>query len=287
MNAARILWVILALAACAVGRAAASSSGDPALIALVEEPYDIYGDVPVRLAQLEEALAQKNDARAVFAAVYRLITEEAVAAINDGSFKDPDWTAAFLLVFANLYRQALLDYECGRLDEVPEAWIVAFDAARSEDVTVFQHALLGIHAHINRDFPFAIAKVTPPEDRARRYPDYLATNRFLISTIQDVEELLGTVYDENLGELDAALGTFDESLLRIVLSRWRLRAWQTAALFDGNEPEWVQRFAAAWLDRTTGRAARSIRGSRKMVTVPVFPKVSQLTVRRECQGPQQ
>jgi hypothetical protein len=260
----RVLCIVRALVACAYCDATSLTAGDPELIALLENEYLSYDAVPEHFSELEAALAQKDDPREIFAAIYRLITEDAVEAIEDGYFDDTEWTAAFLLAFANLYRQAFLDYECGRLEAVPGAWIVAFDAAKSGNVTVFQHAVLGIHAHINRDIPYAIAAVTPAKDRARRFPDYLATNRFLVSTIQDAEALLATVYAGRLGELDAVLGGFDESLLRIVLTGWRLRAWRNAALFDGSQPEWVEGFAAGLLDRTTSRFARTIRsGTRK------------------------
>ena len=248
------------LTACAVSQADPAPGGDAELIALLEDPYVAYEDVLFGFGKLEEALAERDDARVVFAAVYRTITEDAVAALADGYFDNSEWTSAFLLAFANLYRQAFFDYESGRLDEVPQAWQIAFDAAKSEEVSVFQHALLGIHAHINRDFAFAIAEVTPPEERAKRYPDYLATNRFLLTTIGNVEELLGTIYDPDLGALDDALAGFDESLLAAVLTQWRMRAWRTAALFDGSRPPWVERSAAAVLNRITGQRAQMIRG---------------------------
>ena len=260
MSFARAFLTLLMFAACAASQASPVPVGDAELIALVENPYLTYEEVLTGFGELEGALDERGDARVVFAAVYRTITEDAIAAIDDGYFDNPEWTRAFLLAFANLYREAFLDYESGRLDEVPEAWQIAFDAAKSDGVSVFQHALLGIHAHINRDFPFAIAEVTPPEDRARRYPDYLATNRFLLTTIQNVEELLGTIYDPELGALDDALAGFDESLLAAVLSKWRLRAWRTAALFDGSRPPWAKRAAAAVLNRITGQRAHLILG---------------------------
>ncbi|MCC6486555.1 MAG: hypothetical protein IT364_03580 [Candidatus Hydrogenedentes bacterium] len=263
MSPAHAFHALFVCAICVSSQAGSAPEGDVELIALVEEPYFTYEDVLAGFGELEGALAERDDARVVFAAVYRTITEDAIAAIDDGYFDNPDWTRAFLLAFANLYREAFLDYESGRLDEVPEVWQVAFEAAKSDRVSVFQHALLGIHAHINRDFPYAIAEVTPPEDRAKRYPDYLATNRFLLTTIQDVEALLGTIYDTDLGSLDAALGPFDESLLAAVLSQWRMRAWRTAALFDGSRPPWVQHAAAAVLERITAQRARLIAGGSK------------------------
>lgn len=268
MSAAHAFRALLLSAVCASSQADAAPEGDAELIALVADPYLTYEEVLTGFGGLEDALAERGDARVVFAAVYRTITKDAIAAIDDGYFDNPEWTRAFLLAFANLYREAFLDYESGRLDEVPEAWQIAFDAAKSDEVSVFQHALLGIHAHINRDFPFAIAEVTPPEDRAKRYPDYLATNRFLLTTIQGVEELLGTIYDPDLGALDDALVGFDESLLAAVLTQWRLRAWRTAALFDGSRPPWVERAAAALLDRIAGQRAHLILGGSRRSPLP-------------------
>ncbi len=216
-----VLWL------CACTASSAYGAADSELLALTQSPYVSLPDFSDRLVQLESALKERNDPRAIFASMYVVLTENGAAAIDRGDFEDGEWVASFVVAFGNLYRQAFYEYESGNLDGVPPPWIVAFDAAATDDVTVFQHAFLGIHAHINRDVPYAIAAVTPPCDRARRFRDFARTNDFVVASIDIVEDAV-VAYDTDLGDLDARLNRADEKLLKQVLSFWRFRAWYRA-----------------------------------------------------------
>ena len=171
--------------------------------------------------------------------------------------------AAFVVAFGNLYRQAFYEYESRNFDAVPPPWVIAFDAAAADEVTVFQHAFLGIHAHINRDVPYAIAEVTPPCDRARRFRDFARTNEFVVASIDVVEDAV-VEYDADLGNLDARLNRADEKLLKQVLSFWRFRAWHRAGTV-ASLPEGAARdLYGALLNELTRRQAIWARDSEAM-----------------------
>jgi len=256
MDIKRMFSVLLFLVPSAASHAGSPPVGDPQILALVETEYISLEDFRNRLSLLEDALMNRQDTRAIFAGMYVVLTENAIQTIEDGVYDDPDWTEQLMVAFGNLYREAFLNFEMGRLDRVPEVWRVVFEANQADEITVFQHGLLGVHAHINRDLPFAIAQVTPPEEREARYADYLRTNAMVVNSTQDVEELVASMYAPALGEVDVALGDFDENLLERVVSAWRRRAWLNARLFDGSRPPWLQSFAAAYLDYSTARRAQ-------------------------------
>jgi hypothetical protein len=241
-------------------------SGDTELVALTQSKYTSVEDFADRLVRLEQVLHERNDPRAIFAAMYVVLTENGIESIDSGYFEDGEWVGAFMVAFGNYYRQAFFDYECGKLDRVPRPWRVTFDAAAADEVTVFQHGLLGVHTHINRDMAYAVADVTPPRERARRYADFVRTNDFIVASIDEVENA-AVAFDSDLGVLDARLGALDEKVLKHVLSRWRFRAWREAATVD----LWRQRpagpFVAALRDHITGRQAELFRDSDALVAL--------------------
>lgn len=257
----RAFCLLALLLAGQVSRAQDLQSGDPEVVSLLEAEYTSLDDFCDRLTRLEKLLAGRGDPRAIFAAMYRVLTEKAIRSMEEGFFDDPEWTQRFVVSFGNLYRVAFLEHETGHADRIPGAWRIAFDAVDDDRITVFQHAILGIHAHINHDLAFALAEVTPPGERARRFHDYTLTNRFLIGSVDDVEAILASAFDSELGALDDDLGGLDEALLRRLLSRWRNNAWRLSALFDGSRSPLQEEFYAALLDRLTARRARYLLGS--------------------------
>lgn len=262
-----LLLVVTTLTAFGHSAAAcAGTTGDSELISLVEAEYASLPDFDDRLARLELVLADRNDPRAIFAAMYVVLTRNARSRIEDGYFADGQWVAAFMVAFGNYYRQAFFDYETGNLERVPGPWRVSFDASKSGGVTVFQHAILGIHAHINRDMAYAIADVTPYRERSRRLPDFVRTNRFIVESIDEVEDAVAS-YNPDLGALDAQLNRQDEKLLKQTLSRWRFRAWREAAYVYAGGNAVAAGLLDAYRNHATARQAVYLRDSYALFVV--------------------
>ncbi|HRI88204.1 MAG TPA: DUF5995 family protein, partial [Candidatus Hydrogenedentes bacterium] len=202
--------------------------------------------------------------------------------IDAGHFDDGQWVAAFMVAFGNLYRQAFLDYESGNLDKVPATWRVTFDAAIENNSSVFQHALMGIHSHINRDMAYALAAVTPVNERAGRFADFVRTNDFIVASIDPVENAVAQ-FDSALGMLDAQLGGIDERLLEKTLTQWRFRAWRLAATIDLTGNTQSGQFFSAYLDHIAEKRAVRIRDARPLYELGNnSPKASLAVVRRWC-----
>ena len=74
--------------------------------------------------------------------------------IKNGYFEDAERMEKLDVIFANRYLNAYSTFTKG---SISNCWQTAFDAAKNDKLTVFQHLLLGINAHINLDLGIAAA----------------------------------------------------------------------------------------------------------------------------------
>lgn len=234
-------------------------TGAETVEALTNDPFVSAYDILSRYESILGVMEAENDDRQVFMAMILVTTQQAARAIDEGFFEDPEWIEAFLLDFNNRYRAALWNSETGHDERVPEAWRVAFDAAKDPDVSVFTQAILGIHAHVNYDLAFSVAAVVPREDRAWRFQQFVSTNEFLLSAVDAVEDAVSR-YDPFLALLDELLGRFDEWILDLTLTEWRFNAWRAAANLDPEDTPWRRLLHAGLLEWRAGLQARVLRG---------------------------
>lgn len=223
----------LALAALALTPVAAAPATPPPQGAcvnqttanLVATPYRTPDQALRQFLCLERHFVARGDRRAIFTSIYVVTTRNIGAAIESGQFHDPRWAAGYLVAFANLYRQALWDYEGGAIAAVPRAWRVAFDSARRGANLIVQDAMLGVNAHVTRDLPHALAATDLGPDRALRHADHTAINDVLNASEDEVLTRLGRLYAPQLRQLDERFGALDETLLGLAWRVARERAW--------------------------------------------------------------
>ena len=98
-------------------------------------PYQTIDDAVNGLAALETRYRALKDRRAIFLTLYGVVSSEMRARVRRGAFEDNAWVERYTVAFANLYREALESYEAGRLDGVPKAWRLCFDAAEARGKT--------------------------------------------------------------------------------------------------------------------------------------------------------
>jgi hypothetical protein len=126
--------------------------------------------------QFEQRLAElppQAASRRVFLATYLRTTRAVGAAVDDGSFEDPEWVEQWDVVFAGYYLRAHDAQLAGRRDAVSRPWRAAFDAPA--DLPALRQVLLGINAHINYDLPQALLDMIEPD--GFRDPAVLARRR--------------------------------------------------------------------------------------------------------------
>ena len=205
------------------------------LLPLIEEPYASVEGALARLTALEEVLLEAGDRRVIFLSIYVDTTRAVDESLEAGFFLDNEWIADLTVVFANFYRQAFLDFECGELQRVPEAWQIAYETTLSGEASVLQAAALGINAHINHDLAEAVYQVSIDPFRVLRHLDYTAIDLILANLTDSV-------------------------LVVLILARLRETAWRFGVkLTDAPSPEHRQ-FVLSVVDEYSAALARRISG---------------------------
>jgi hypothetical protein len=206
----------------AVGR------GDPAVVSLVEEPFTSVEEAYRKLRELERLFRTRGDRRAVFLTVYARVTREVAAGIERDEFGDPAWVADYLVTFADFYRRALLDFETGDVESVPDAWRLFFRATAASDALVVQCAVLGINAHVNYDLALALREVGIDRDRASKYRDHRRINEILWRLVDETLDRLAETYAPGIATFADLTGPVGEWVWYLALALGREGAWWIA-----------------------------------------------------------
>lgn len=190
--------------------------------------YATLDDVVAGLAAWEEAFRSRQDRRCVFLTLYGVVSSEVRDRVARNAFLDSRWVHRYAVAFANLYREALEAYDAGRTQEVPKAWRLCFDAARSGSGLVLQDLLLGVNAHVNNDLSLALTRVSIDPDREQRRRDHDGVNAVLAAVMQRAIERLAALYAPGFTALDQGAGELDEMLGLFSLEVARDSAWEGA-----------------------------------------------------------
>jgi len=211
-----------------------------------------------------EPLAESCDHDAMFALLYLRVTEtyrEQVGAPGD-FFTDEGFVNHEDAVFARYYFDAQDAYDKGRA--TPEAWQIAFDAARDRKVSGLGNLLLGVNAHVNRDLPYvlsAIGMVGP--DGSSRKPDHDEVNEILF-------DAYGPAIDEAAARFDPSVGTqyphpvfatlgYNSGMAAI--QGWRESAWRYAERMAAASSDAARAQVAAEVEAYAAGQAQLIRGA--------------------------
>jgi hypothetical protein len=165
---------------------------------------------------------------APFAFTYLEMTRGVQARVAEpGFFEDPAGLAHLDALFAQLYFDAFDSWEAGRLDHVPGAWQMAFEAAELRRSSAAADLLLGMNAHISRDLAYTVAMVLEAAPGAVEDPSDFALVNQVIGEVR-LPMLRGAAarFDPTLAELDIEI---DPSLgLDAVdlIGRWREEAFE-------------------------------------------------------------
>lgn len=229
-----------------------------------------------RMRGLIEAWETAADARAVFLGCYRLVTNNALGAVEQQEFRDPAWVARLLHRFADYYFVALEAYEHDPAT-APQVWQATFAAAADPRLRPIQNLLLGVNAHINYDLVLTLAEVLRPEwgglsteQRAARYADHFHINAVIARTIDTVQDqVLGPAMPE-MRLVDELLGRLDEQLVSALVRRWRATVWRNTLriLTAGNSDQ--ERHVLSRVEAETLRLGRLI-GARGRLASAALP----------------
>jgi Family of unknown function (DUF5995) len=272
--------VLLALALLALARPPTAVAEDPpfvgwsALLPGLSLPYDVTSPddcIAGRVKCVDKVIRQMNtrfqplasscDHDAIFALTYLRVTEEYRRTIESPTFfDDTPFVNHEDVIFARYYFAAYDAWDAGRIEEVPPAWRVAFDAARDRAVSANGNLLLGINAHVQRDLPFVLYSIGLVGPDGSRKPDHDRVNQILNRVTDDVIAEVARRFDPSIDDGNAPTSLDDFVLFQAVVS-WRETAWRHAELLALAPTEEAREQVAQMIESYAESQANGIRAA--------------------------
>lgn len=190
---------------------------------------------------IEETILE-NNYLGVFAYVYRRTTAEIEEAIKKDRFEDNARMEKMDVIFANLYIKSYHDYKLGK--PVCNAWKTSFELGNKK-ISLVQHLMLGMNAHINFDLGQAAVLCNQGESISSLKNDFMEVNYVLAELTDVMQKKLGKV-SPMMFLLDWVGHRSDERLTNFSMKKARDFAWKLAEdLAQSNEKEKEQRLKKA------------------------------------------
>jgi hypothetical protein len=240
-----IAWAVAfgGLAAPASGASHPANVNWPSYLPAMPSPSEIQpGSVPFcrkatircvdvqikRMRRLQRELG--CDHRAVFATTYLELTKQYRRDLSRGMKKqlqDVKYLYREVALFANVYFESVKRSKRGQ--DVPEAWRIAFETARTGEVNAAQDMLLGINAHVQNDMPFVIAALgLRTRSGESRKVDHDLVNEVLDRAYDAVIAEVARRYDPFVNTTNASWNPVDDVWGLEMVKVWRERVWRNA-----------------------------------------------------------
>ena len=207
------------------------------------------------------SLASSCDHNAIFSLVYLRVTQEYRQTIDGPFFDDTQFVNYEDTVFAHYYFSAFDAWSAGRVQQVPTAWRITFDAAAKHAVSAMGDLLLGVNAHVQRDLPFvlySIGLVAP--DGTSRKPDHDRVDIILNRVMDPVLAEIARRFDPTIDDTNLPT-TLDDAALFQLLAGWREDAWRNAEALAAAPTSQARNIVAAQIESNAANEARVIEAS--------------------------
>lgn len=183
------------------------------------------------LAKLDVIIAESvknNDRLGFFAYIYRRTTAQIKQSILERKFEDNERMEKFDVLFANKYLEAYRDFHDGL--PITRSWTAAF-LAKQEKLTILQHIILGMNAHINYDLGLSAAEFGPVEKMSLLKNDFMLVNQVLASLVDELQVKVGRV-SRMMFLLDWIGKRSDEVVMNFSMEKARKQAWNFATVLS-------------------------------------------------------
>ncbi|MDO6597195.1 DUF5995 family protein [Oceanihabitans sp. 2_MG-2023] len=191
-------------------------------------------------AIIEQAILN-NDRVGLFAFIYRRTTAEIQKEILLGNFEDNERLEKLDVAFANLYLDAHANYS--KKTPVSKSWEFAF-YAKNESLTILQHILLGMNAHINLDLSISTSTTMVNSNLITIENDFNKVNDILFHIVNEMQDRLSKV-SRLMFLLDFIGKKTDEKIIDFSMRKARQQAWNNAnllwALGNNNNTEAINK----------------------------------------------
>ena len=188
-------------------------------------------DVRERIERIAHLFKQEPDPRGIFSIVYRLITNNAVASVEEGLYDNPQWTRELIVAFARRYLVNLHGHFTD--GEVTPQWRKYYKLAQNCDVGYGRTLGVAIATHLMVDLAYALDDVNSitehesdftlfGEVSLRVFPNLIEDMQIVYKT--DVSDLLQGFF---LGEWIDSIYT-KGTATTFIYQTVRLNAWRNS-----------------------------------------------------------
>ncbi|GAA4233764.1 DUF5995 family protein [Postechiella marina] len=174
---------------------------------------------------IEDAIAT-NSNLGLFAYIYRRTTAEIAKEIKLKNFKNNERLEIMDVAFANLYLDAYKNYKNNK--EVSASWAFAFKHS-NKPLTILQHIMLGMNAHINLDLGISTALTMKGKEINSIEADFNKVNDILFQITNELQDRLSRV-SPLMFVLDLLGKTKDEQIIDFSMRKAREQSWNSANL---------------------------------------------------------
>lgn len=176
-------------------------------------------------AIIEECI-ETNSRLGLFAYIYRRTTYEIATEISLSNFKNNEYLETLDVIFANLYLDAYKSYKDNK--PTSSVWVYAFDNA-NKPLTILQHILLGMNAHINLDLAIATAKTMAGKEINDAEEDFNKVNDILFQITNELQNRISRV-SPLMFILDLIGKNRDEKIIDFSMRKAREQSWNSSNL---------------------------------------------------------
>jgi hypothetical protein len=197
-------------------------------------PAKTIDEVLSELDRIIESTVVENNFLGIFAFVYRRTTAQVKQAISEKQFEDNARMEVMDVAFANLYLTAYHSFM--NKQYCTSAWTTAFNA-KNEKITIIQHLMLGMNAHINMDLGIAAATFAPGLNISALKNDFMKVNQILNDLTNEMQDRV-TKVSRLMFLIDWMGKNTDEKIVNFSMVKAREQAWNLACMLsESNENE--------------------------------------------------
>jgi hypothetical protein len=180
------------------------------------------------LQKLDEIIIETikdKDYLGIFAYVYRRTTAQIKQGILDNQFEDNVRMEHMDVAFANKYISAYQNFKASS-GTVSRSWTIPFQSGH-EKLTIMQHLLMGMNAHINLDLGIAASETAPGIAITGLKNDFMKVNYILAGLTKEMQVRVGRI-SWWMFLVDWLGGKDDESVINFSMIKAREEAWSFA-----------------------------------------------------------
>jgi Family of unknown function (DUF5995) len=228
-----------------------------------------FDDVLAELDSIIESSVKENNYLGIFAYIYRRTTAQIKQATIDKRFEDNERMQLMDVTFANYYLTSYKNFFLSKT--ISKSWFEAFKS-KNEKLTIIQHIILGMNAHINLDLGVTASGIAPGDKINALRNDFMLVNQILKDLINEMQLRVSRV-SRLMFLLDWVGQNEDEKVINFSIVKAREQAWEFAnKLAAMNDAE--QRLKIKAVDDFVSNLSKTIKSPPGILTKIIIKIIS-------------